>query len=425
MKLPPGLAPLRERDFALYWYGQTTSQIGTWAELTTTSWLLYDLTSSPLLLGLNGIFRAAPVLLLSLLGGAVADRVPRKRLILITLTAEALVAFALGALVVTGAVRFWHLYIATAVTGTLVSFEQPARLAMYPSLVSRAQLQNAVMLHAVIHRSSTLIGPAIGGLLIARFGIAVPYFVNAASFVAILLALLAIHVPDHAVRIRASVAREVLDGLRYVGRHRVLPALFLAEIAVSLFGHNSALVTIYARDVLHVDAQGLGIMLGAVGAGALVGVAVLLATGDVRRKGALMLGGGLAYAATLLAFGNAPAFVVAVVALLLVGLADSMWGSMRNTIMQTAIADAYRGRVMSLNIIVPRGLTNLSHLQTGIAVSLFGPPGAVLLGGAVIAAVVAGTAARSRELRGYETATLAVDADAEPSVASSRYTTLS
>ncbi len=149
MKLPPGLAPLRERDFALYWYGQTTSQIGTWAELTTTSWLLYDLTSSPLLLGLNGIFRAAPVLLLSLLGGAVADRVPRKRLILITLTAEALVAFALGALVVTGAVRFWHLYIATAVTGTLVSFEQPARLAMYPSLVSRAQLQNAVMLHAV------------------------------------------------------------------------------------------------------------------------------------------------------------------------------------------------------------------------------------------------------------------------------------
>ncbi len=191
------------------------------------------------------------------------------------------------------------------------------------------------------------------------------------------------------------------------------PNLFLAEIAVRLFRHNSALVTIYARDVLHVDAQGLGIMLGAVGAGALVGVGALILTGDVRRKGVLMLAGGLAYAGALLAFGNAPSLVAAVAALMLLGLADSMWGSMRNTILQTAIAEASRGRVMSLNIIVTRGLTNLSQLQTGIAVSLLGPPGAVFLGAGVIALVVAGMAARSTELRGYETARHPVDAETE------------
>lgn len=414
MKLPPGLAPLRERDFALYWYGQVTSQIGTWANLTATTWLLYELTGSPLLLGLGGIFRAAPVFLFSLLGGAIADRVPRKRLMLVTLSGQSAVAFALGVLVITDTVQFWHLYVGLAATGTLVSFEQPARLAMYPSLVSRAQLQNAVMLHAMIHRSSTLVGPAIGGLLIARVGPSVPYFVNAVSIVAILLALLAIRIPDLPVRIRSSVAQEVLDGLRYAKRHPVLPALFFSEIAVSLFGHNSALVTIYARDVLRVDAQGLGIMLGSVGAGALVGVAALVMTGDVRRKGVLMLGGGLAYAGALLTFGNAPAFVAAVAALLLLGLADSMWGSMRNTILQTAITDAYRGRVMSLNIMVTRGLTNLSQLQTGVAVSLFGPAGAVLLGASVIAAVVTGTAARSKDLRRYETAEHPVEA--EPAV---------
>jgi MFS family permease len=413
VKLPSGLAPLRERDFALYWYGQVTSQIGTWANLTTTSWLLYQLTSSPVLLGLNGLARFVPVLLFTPLGGAVADRVRRRRLVTVLIAGQAVVALAVGALVLAGAIEAWHLYLATALIGTLTSFEQPARLAMYPSLVPRALLPQAVILQAMLHRASTLIGPAIAGVIIARFGPGIPYLVNFGTFIAIVAALLAIRAPDVAAGVASRMRTEIVDGFRYIRRHRVLPAVFVAEVAVSLFGYNTALITIYASDVLKVDAQGLGILLASVGAGAFVGVAFFMLAGDVRRKGAVMLVGGIAYAAALLAFGYAPVFVSAVGALVAVGLADSMWGSMRNTIMQTAISDAYRGRVMSLNILVTRGLTNLSQTQTGLAVSAFGPVGAVVLAASVIAATVAGTAGASRDLRAYESAAEPLEAGTE------------
>jgi len=397
----PGLAPLRHRDFALYWIGQLVSLSGTWVELTATSWLLYQLTSSPLLLGMNGLVRAVPIIGLSLFGGAVADRVARKRLLLVTQSSSVVTSLILGALVATNTLAFWHIYVIGFVNSTLAAFDTPARQALFPTLVPRGQMQNAVALNSMLFRISTLIGPPVAGLLIAGVSTSAPFFVNAASYFTIIVALVAIRAPEMPPRSQASLRADVVGGLRYAFASPILPLVLAVEACLSVFGHNSALTTIFARDVFRVGAEGLGILLGAVGAGALLGMVALVAVGDVRRKGTFMVAAGLVYAAALVAFAFSRSFALSVAVLFVLGLADATWGTMRNAIAQLATSDAYRGRVMSLIVITSRGLTQASQLQTGAAVALFGPAVAAAVGGAVIGLTVLGVAARSPRLRRF------------------------
>jgi predicted MFS family arabinose efflux permease len=397
----PGLAPLRHRDFALYWVGQLVSLSGTWVELTATSWLLYQLTGSPILLGLNGVVRAIPILGLSLFGGAIADRVARRRLLLFTQSASVVTSLVLGALVATNSVTFWHIYLVGFLNSTLAAFDTPARQALFPTLVPRGQMQNAVALNSMLFRISTLVGPPVAGLLIAGVGNAAPFFVNAASYLTIIVALLAIRAPDLPSRAATSLRSDIAGGLRYSFASPILPVILAVEACLSLFGHNSALTTIFARDVFGVGADGLGVLLGAVGAGALAGMVALVAIGDVRRKGAFMVGAGVLYAVTLIAFAFSRSFALSVAILFVLGLADATWGTMRNAIAQLATDDAYRGRVMSLIVITSRGLTQASQVQTGAAVALFGPSAAAAVGGAVIAFTVLWVAARNGRLRSF------------------------
>ena len=199
MRLLPGLSPLRHRDFALYWIGQCVSQIGTFIEMTATTYLLYAITSSPLLLGLGGLVRGVPILALALFGGALADRIDRKRLLVVTQASQVVTSIILGTLVATGAVQFWHIYVIGFVNSTLSAFDAPARNSFYPQLIPRADFQNAVTLNSIIFRLSTLLGPAIAGILIASAGPASPFFVNAASYFAIIFALLLIRTRSSAV----------------------------------------------------------------------------------------------------------------------------------------------------------------------------------------------------------------------------------
>ena len=397
----PGLAPLGHRNFALYWTGQLVSQSGTWIELTATTWLLYQLTDSPLLLGLGGLFRAMPIFALALVGGAVADRVERRRLLLFTQSSSVVTSLALGTLVVTGQVAFWHIYVANVVNATIAAFDAPARQSLFPTLVPRGQIQNAITLNSTLFRTSQLIGPAIAGLLLARVGTASPFFVNAVSYFAIIGGLLAMRIPAAAARMHGSLGGETIGGLRYVRASPILPAILAIEAALSLFGHNQALVTIFARDVLGTDAAGLGLLLSSVGAGAILGMLSLVAVGDIRRKGALMLGAGMVYAAAMLLFAASRSFGLSLAILALLGFADATWGTLRNAIAQLAADDAYRGRVMSLVVIVSRGLTQASQLQTGVATALVGAPAAAAIGALLVGGVVVGAATRVARLRDF------------------------
>lgn len=375
---------------------------GTWIELTATSWLIYQLTDSPFLLGLNGVFRAAPLFAFALIGGTIADRVERRRLLLVTQSASVVTSLLLGALVVSGHVVFWHVYLISLINATIAAFDAPGRQSLFPMLVPRAQLQNAITLNAMLFQAGQLIGPAIAGVLIARIGIASPFFVNAMSYFAIIGALLAMRMQPIAPREgRGSIRAELVGGLRYVRASAVLPVILAIEAVFSIFGHNQALMTIFARDVLGQGAEGLGLLLSSIGAGAIIGMVVLVLVGDIRRKGTFMLASGALYALTLLVFAWSRSFALSVAVLALVGFADATWGTMRNAIAQLAAGDAYRGRVMSLIVMVSRGLTSASQVETGVATALLGAPGAATIGAVAIAGTVAAAAARARALRDF------------------------
>jgi MFS family permease len=402
MRLLPGLSPLRHRDFALYWIGQCVSQIGTFIEMTATTYLLYAITSSPLLLGLGGLVRGVPILALALFGGALADRIDRKRLLVVTQASQVVTSIILGTLVATGMVQFWHIYVIGFVNSTLSAFDAPARNSFYPLLIPRADFQNAVTLNSVIFRLSTLLGPAIAGILIATAGPSSPFFVNAASYFAIIFALLAIRTKfSAAAGPRESLRSSAWGGIQYALKSPILPLILATETALSIFGHNSALITIFAKDVLHVGPEGLGLLLSAVGAGAIVGTIVLVAVGDIRPKGALMIAAGALYAVALLGFAVSTTFALSIAVLFVLGVADSGWGAMRNTIAQLATADAYRGRVMSMITVTSRGLTNAGQIETGAIVASIGPAAGAAINAVLVGVSVATVALRSPRLRGF------------------------
>ncbi len=409
MRLPPGLSPLRHRDFALYWTGQLISMSGTFIEMTATTYLLYAITNSPVLLGIGGLVRAVPTLALSLYGGALADRIDRRRLLMFTQGAQVVTSLILGTLVTTGAIQFWHLYVIGFTNATLNAFDNPARNSLYPSLIPRSEFQSAVALNSVIPRLATLVGPAIAGILIATIGPATPFFVNGASYFALIAALVLMRTRLPAVDgPRSSVRNAIWGGIQFAMRSPVLPLVLGTEAVLSLFGHNSALVTIFARDVLHVGPAGLGLLLSAVGLGAIVGTVVLIAFGDLRRKGAVLIGAGLLYATALLAFAASTTFAISIFVLFVLGVADALWGALRNTIIQLSATDAFRGRVMSLLTFTSRGLTNAGQIETGAIVALSGPPLGAAINALVIGAVVLAVGLRSSKLRAF-TSTAHVD----------------
>jgi predicted MFS family arabinose efflux permease len=417
MRLLPGLSPLRHRDFALYWVGQCVSQIGTFIEMTATTYLLYAITGSPLLLGLGGLVRGVPILGLALFGGALADRIDRRRLLLFTQCAQVVTSLILGTLVATNTIQFWHIYVIGFVNSTLSAFDAPARNSFYPQLIPRADFQNAVTLSSVIFRLSTLVGPAIAGILIAAVSPSSPFFVNAVSYFAIIFALLAIRTKfTAAAGARVSLRSSAWGGIQYALKSPVLPLILATEMALSIFGHNSALITIFARDVLHVGPEGLGLLLSAVGAGAIVGTIVLVGTGEIRPKGAVMIVAGGLYAAALLGFAVSTSFALSFAMLFILGVADSGWGAMRNTIAQLATADAYRGRVMSMITVTSRGLTNAAQIETGAIVAAAGPAVCAAINAVLVGLSVATVALRSPRLRGFRSSAH-VDVDLAETIA--------
>ena len=388
--LPVGLVALRERNFLLYAAGQFTSQLGSWIEVTAVSWIIYEMTNSPLLLGLNALFRAVPMMVLALFGGAIADRVPRRLLLLTTESTMLCASLVMGLLAATGQLQYWHLYVLNFVSGSLSAFSVPARHALFGGLVPRSSLQSAVTLNAVAVRSAGFIGPSIAGLALAFAGYALPFFLNGVSFLGMLLALVAMRLPAaqaDAMARRPGLRHGMTEGLDFVWRTPLLKIALGFEIASGLFGHNSTLITIIARDVLAAGPQGLGLLLSATGAGALLAMAMML-TFEIKQHGRVILMVGSIYAVLWAAFGVSHWLWLSVLLLFTLGTTDSVWGVTRNTIAQLSVPDALRGRVMSVVMLATRGSSQLGRVQSGVLVDLMGAPLAVLVGAAVIGGTV-------------------------------------
>ncbi|HTM60258.1 MAG TPA: MFS transporter, partial [Burkholderiales bacterium] len=328
-----GFQALRSRNYVLYFFGQFTSQTGAWVEQTAVSWILYELTGSPLLLGLAGLARAAPTIALALIGGAVADRLPRRAMLYCTESLMFANSLTIGLLAWSGHLEYWHLYVLSFVNGTLGAFSVPARQALFAGLVPREAVQSAVTFNAIAVRFSMLIGPSIGGAALAygrgdAGSYALPFWINAVCFTGMLTALAAMRLPPaspHAQAAPGTLWEGMKEGLQFVWGHTPLRVALALEIVSGLFGHNITLITIIAKDVIGTGAQGLGWMLSGLGAGGLCAM-LFMVVAQLRRHMQVILSAGAVYAVILAAFALSHWLALSVVLLFLLGTCDGIWG---------------------------------------------------------------------------------------------------
>jgi MFS family permease len=380
-------AALRNRDFRLFWSGFFVSNVGTWMQSTAINWMLYELTDSPFQLGLNGIFRAVPVIALGVFAGTIVDRCDRKRVLLGTQIALMAVAFTFALLSQTGVIQVWHIYALTFLTGLIATLDGPARQSLFPSLVPRAFLPNAIALNSLLWKGSILIGPALGGVALATVGTTGTFYANAASFLAVIVSLLGIRSRGSVARKSDDFIEDLREGFTFVIAKRVILGVMVMEAVSSVFGLDHAMLTIFARDLLHAGASGLGFLQSARGLGAILGSSLLIALNQPRAQGKILFFSAVLYGIGFALFGLSHSFALSLLLLVFVGATDTVWGATRNTIMQINAPDAMRGRVMGVFQLSNRGLHPLGQVETGIVVPLIGAREATFFGGLLVTAV--------------------------------------
>jgi MFS family permease len=381
------LAAFGYRDFRLFWIGLFISNIGTWMQMTATNWLLYQLTESPMLLGMNGVFRAAPIIALGLISGTFADRYDRRCLLLWTQLVSAVITLGLAMLDQSGHIQAWHIYAFTFAMASVGSFDGPARQALFPSLVPRAVLPNAVALNSLLWKGAALIGPTLGGVAIALMGTAGAFYANAASFLAVVVALLLMRTPSAPRERRRDFLGETRAGFSYIHSQPIILGVMIMEGVSSVFGLDNAMLTIFASDILHVGAHGFGLMQSARGLGAVIGSSLYIGIGQGPRQGRILFISGIFYGVGFALFGLSPSFLSALLLLTFVGVTDTIWGAARSTILQIITPEHYRGRVMGAFQLSNRGLNPLGQTETGLVVPLIGARHATFFGGLLVTAV--------------------------------------
>ena len=387
-------AALRFRDFRLFWIGLFISNVGTWMQMTAISWMLYDITHSPLQLGLNGLFRAVPSIALGIFGGTMADRYDRKRLMLATQITSMLLAFVLGVLDQTGRIQVWHIYAMTTLGAVVNALDGPARQALYPSLVPSWALPNAIALNALLWKGTALIGPSLAGIAISTVGTDGAFYANAASFLAVVIALLLMKTRSVRIGTTGDFLQELKEGVAYVRGQNVILAIMVMEGVSSVFGLDPAMLTIFARDILQVGASGLGFLQAARGVGAIVGSAAIIAMSGARAQGKILFLSAILYGVCFALFGVSLSFSLSLLLLVFMGATDTIWAAARNIILQVQAPEGLRGRVMGVFYLSNRGLHPLGQTETGLVVPLIGAREATVLGGLLVAGVTLLTAAK-------------------------------
>jgi len=244
---------LAERNFGLFWSSLLISAIGNQISSVTIAWQIYVITNSPFQLGLTGLFRALPIIIFSLTGGVLADRMNRRKLLIVTQGGAMILALLLGLLTTSGLVRIWHIYLITFLTGAMSTFDQPARGALIPSLVRREHLATAFALNVTLRQSASLTGPFLAGIIIASLGISSAHYVNALSFLVVIICLVFMRVEETwAESRRESTLHSLREGVRFVWQNSGIMALLVLDTCVSLFGAYKAMMPVFARDLLDV-----------------------------------------------------------------------------------------------------------------------------------------------------------------------------
>jgi MFS family permease len=381
MHIPPAL---HHRRFLLLWFGMTISMAGSQMQLSALHWHIRELTGvpDPLALGGIGLARILPVIVFSLIGGAVADSRNRRTILFITQTALALIALALAVLTFTGRIAIWQIYLLTALQAVAMSFDLPARQALVPGLVPGKDLPNAFSLTSIASNTGAIVGPMLSGMVIVSLGLAYTYLFNAISFLAVILALVLIGTVAQEKKQGAAIDLPAIrDGVKFIFTHRMILPTMLLDFVATFFASANTMMPIVARDILHVGELGYGLLSSAQAVGAVLAGLVLSQVRNLRRQGALFLGSVMAFGLATVAFGMAQNLPLAWLALALTGVADSVSTIIRNTIRQLYTPDAMRGRMVSVNQVFFQGGPQLGEVEAGLMAAGFGVPFAIVSGG--------------------------------------------
>jgi MFS family permease len=390
---------LRYRNFRLLWISLVVSSIGTWLQIISQSLLVLKIThNSPIALGIVSLAQASSFFLFAFIGGSFADQSDKRRFLLVTQSLSLLLAFILGILTVTGSIQVWMIVLLAFCSGTVLSFDQPARSSLVPILVPREDLMNALSLQSVVFNGSAFIGPALAGVFIeiftnidSKIGITAPlfpyagnFFLNAISFLGVLVVLYLLRLPkdsaEQSTAKRGPLLASIGASLSVVRRDAALPWILSGYGALLFFGpSNSLILPIFATQILHLSPAQLGLLFSAAGLGTIIGALVVASLGDYQHKGILLLTSLLIWTASLLIFALSQTFWLSLLTLLTFGIAQNGVGATTITLLQTRVPPQMRGRVMSLNTLLIMGVRPLGDFPASGLIALMGGPLTVLL----------------------------------------------
>ena len=376
------LRALRHRNFQLFFSGQLISLIGTWMQTVAQAWLVYRLTKSPLLLGSVGFASQIPVFLFAPIGGITADRVNRQRLVIATQIASMILAGILAWLTLSGHVRVWHIFVLAGLLGVVNAFDIPGRQSFLVDMVGKEDLMNAIALNSSMFNGARVIGPAVAGILVARIGEGWCFAANAISYTAVILglSLMRVHSPPRASQ--HSPIEDIIEGFRWVNQTRIIRALLLLIGLVSLVGMPyTVLMPIFADQILHGGARGLGILMGATGVGALLGALTLAAKTGVKGLGRWITFSCAGLGISLFCFSFSTSLRLSVALLLPAGYSMMLQMACSNTLIQTMVPDQLRGRVMSVYSMMFMGMAPFGAFFGGALAHRIGAPITVAAGG--------------------------------------------
>lgn len=382
---------LQYRNFRLIWLGLLVSFSGTFMQNAALLWhisLLVSPDKKALVLGLVGLGRVAPVVVFSMISGVVADAVDRRRVMLLTQTLAALVAFALALLAYRHVTALWPLYVLAAVGGGVGAFDLPARAALVPMLVPREHLPNAITMNTLMFQTASVVGPAVAGIVIANSGVGMAYTLNGLSFGFVIVALLMMRdVPDTAPSVGDGARNDVswnaaLEGLRFVFRSPLMRSTMLLDFFATFFASATALLPIFAQDILHVGATGYGWLFAAPAVGSFVtSLALVPLVEKIKRRGETIIWSVIGHGVATIVFGISRSFWLTFLCLAMVGSTDTVSTVFRNVIRQLETPDRLRGRMTGVNMVFFMGGPQLGEFEAGAVANWFGVPFSVISGG--------------------------------------------
>ena len=383
-RVPHTFRALRHRNFRLFISGQVISLIGTWMQNVAQSWLVYRLTHSELLLGTAWFCSQIAVFALGPLGGIAADRFSRRKVVIVTQTLSMLQAFALAALTLSDRIQVWHILALAGMLGVINAFDMPGRQALVIQMTSKDDLINAISLNSAVFNSARIVGPAVAGVLLAYVGEGTCFLLNGISFVAVIACLAAMRIPYEPPKEHAPLLAHLRDGFGYAAHHSAVRRVLGLMACATLAGMPAlVLMPFFADDIFHRGSRGLGVLMGAMGIGAVIGTLVLARRTQASGLARIMSISGLTTGACYLSFAYSPSFYLSLAIMPVIGYSVMRQMASANTTIQTLIPDSYRGRIMALYAMTVVGLGPFGSLGAGALAGRAGPRITMGVGGIV------------------------------------------